>query len=514
MRLKTHHATGLLILIVAATIGLLIVARQYWFPGDPIDEDQIGVPAGQQLIKEPWISFLAPKETENSGFEVVMNVLQPLSSIEVDWSHPASGEEDQYVLAKYRSGSEQARYIVRSDLGNFLPGKNDYTIIAIHPSPGIPDQTYRVSFSVEWNIDGMDEIQPELITFTGLPETTDARELELVGNISVPADSIQITSFHPKRGQASFRLLNQYKTGDKEFHYFAKLAFGNFYSGENIYVVEALDAQKNILSRKKIMVVSTTMTVEDQVEGWFGTLKPLQDGWFVSSKLPWFTVRPVYDKLLFRQTRTDDNILLPRPALMYTAQASKDTPLCDYLKSLDYDATGVSYVGNSFETCQQYRHGVSVYDRFISPLTYKPFDIVRRIDYKALTDKVSSSFLMIENGGMQEREESKILSFEQMAELSDKDEPEKLPEDPSAPPAPRFYLYQFLITEEVPLTEEEMPDVASEISAEKKALIEEIRAFLNTHPGDEIFTPLLFPVIDDTLPDQDSAKVVSGASKE
>jgi|CXWL01.1.fsa_nt_gi hypothetical protein len=526
MRSKFHYAVIalLLIAVIAAVVFGLSLDRD-----QGLDQDQdltavdstSGADSGAigdlQLIEQPWITFVAPKKTQLTGFELSMTVLQPLSTIQVSWSHPATGTEDQYQLSKYRQGNQTARYIVRSDLGNFLPGKNDYTIRAVHPSPGIPDQVFNIVFSVVWDITSLDEVEPDVIKVPDFPTDTDLNELELLGRLSKPAASVQITSWHPKNGQASFRLLSKFRPGDQEFQYFAKGSNENFFSGNNFYLIEAFGPDKKLLSRKKVTVMSSLMTLDDQLDEWFGNFKPLQDGWFVSTKLPWFSIRPVYDTLLFQQTRNDSNILLPRPALIYTSQASKDTPLCEYLKSLDYQSTGVSYVGNSYQTCQQYRYGVSVFDRFVSPLMYKPFDVVRRIDYQGLTDQVSSAFLMIETGNMKEQVEG-ILSFEQMADISEKaqSESEIVSKEGAASeskPIPRYYLYQFSITENIPRTEEELPDIAREISDEKKTLIEDIRAFLQKHPGDELFTSRLFPTTESDN-DQGGDRVPSGVQKE
>jgi hypothetical protein len=208
---------------------------------------------------------------------------------------------------------------------------------------------------------------------------------------------------------------------------------------------------------------------------------------------------------------------------MYTAQAAKGTMICDYLKSIDYKEPGVSYRGNTFESCQSYRFGVSMYDRFIVPLLFKPFQSVRRIDYDNLTAKVSTAFVMIETGGMLPREK-KMLTFDQMADMyqAEQDKLKQVQADAANPspdtgtpaplttPTPRYYVYQFQIADGVDFDSKNLPSIPSEISEDRKPVIDQIVAFLKVHSGDEIFTPRLFPKVQG----DDAAKSETTVNKE
>jgi len=507
-------------LLAVAAIAVLAVlySRQQQAPLPPVQTPYVPATISNesQTIDQDWISFTVPKEAADTGIEVKMKILKSLNSLQVLWVHPETLQQDRYTLQHFSSGQQEATYKINAAFGNFLPGRNDYTVEGLLNTDNLDDvdKIYRVTFSLLWNIDGLAEVHPELMSFVGLPEKTDQPTLEVVGKLLTTVDRIHVISLNKKRGKTSFRLLGRYHPGDPEFHYFAKAQYGNFSSGENLFVFEAYDGHQNLLSRRRVTVQSTQSTVADQVDDWFGSFTQNKEGWYVSSKLPWFSLRQAYDDLLFLQQRTDDNVLMPRPTLLYTAQAAKGMAICDYLNAIDYHQSGVVYRGNGFESCQSYRFGVSIFDRFVSILTYKPFDVVRRIDYDSLTDKVSSAFLMVETGGMHEREQ-KILSFDQLTAEVQKDEAMKKQLEKDQPPAvgelpaPRYYAYQFLLTEEGSDPGKNPPLIASQIPADRKATLEQIRDFLRQHSGDELFTPILFPV--DQTPDDsteiDSTKV-------
>jgi len=268
--------------------------------------------------------------------------------------------------------------------------------------------------------------------------------------------------------------LNKYEPGTKEFKYNASESLGNLLAGENHYLVEVIDETDELIIRKFFKIVSTKKSIPAQVEELFGEISLTEGGWYVSSKLPWFSFREVYEELNYK--KDDGNIVLPRPTLKYTVEAEADTDLCDYLAAIDFEEEGVIYRSFSYETCQKYRYGVTVYDRFLTVLESEPVKTIRKEEYNDLKDQVSSAFVMIETGGMGSQID---------ADLSDSTDEENMEEDPS------YFVFQMLITEGVAYDEEVIGDIEVEADAERAATIQKIRALLSGNSGEEVFGKIL-----------------------
>ena len=58
--------------------------------------------------------------------------------------------------------------------------------------------------------------------------------------------------------------------------------------------------------------------------------------------------------------------------------------------------------------------------------------------------------------------------------------------------APRYYVYQMLITENVDYPERKVGDIEEEMTEERAEKIQSLRDFLTTYFGDERFRDLLF----------------------
>src|SRR5690606_11027625 len=104
-------------------------------------------------------------------------------------------------------------------------------------------------------------------------------------------------SFHPRDGRSHFTVLNKYVPQEKNFEYFVDEKLENFSIGENEYVIEAVDEAKEVVARKYFTIRSTKLTLEDKVTSLFGEFQLVKGGWYVSSSLPWFSFRPIYESV-------------------------------------------------------------------------------------------------------------------------------------------------------------------------------------------------------------------------
>ena len=458
---------------------------------EPVVVPEETVQVAQHLVDQDWIAFEVPTRVEDPELELDMQLLDRFDRIDVLWEHPASGETDEHSLRQFQAGNTSAKYLISLRNGNILPGDNVYTVVGYQGDGGSTLQK-EVEFDLEYDVLAVEDDRPELITFPGLPDEVDGDAVSFEGVLSQGVSSLQVTSYNPRSGKATFTLLNQYEKGETSFVYNAEERYNNLSSGDNVYVFEAFDEEDFLVSRKVVHVTSTKLTLSDEVKVLFGTFEKADGGWFVSSEKPWFSLRPAYESVYYEVT--DQNVILPRPTLMYSAQADKATELCDYLAGVDYEAEGLVYKGYSYETCQQYGRGVSVYDRFLSVLRHNPVMTVARAQYQDLSQMVSSAFVMVETGGMPEAE----VTGEAMAE-------EAPAEEVTAPPVaeegaeeeaarePRYYVYQMLITEDMEYPEKKVGDILEEMSEDRREEIETVRALLMSNSGDELFTDLLYP---------------------
>jgi hypothetical protein len=446
----------------------------------------------ERLVEEDWISFAYPRVVSDTSFVLEMDLLSSFETIEIQWSHPGNVESESYTLTSFQSKSDKAQYNISAVLGNLLPGDNQYQVLARKFSEQDEDEAQIVSFPLFLDISAWPELSSDSINFVDAPETTGSEDLEINGELEMNVDSMRVFSFYPKTGKASFTRLRKFGRGDKQFLYKASEKLENLYFGENRYVFEGLDEDGDVVVRKLLTLQSTRLTLSGQVEQRFGTFTEVKGGWFVSSALPWFSLRPAYEEVFYK---TDErSVVVPRPSLQYSAESDKKTPLCEYLGSKDFEEEGVSYRAFSYEACQQYRFGVAVYDRFLSILTHQPVEVIDRLDYKNISEEASSSFLMIETGAMPEvREETIDLdSAEENFERDEKDNDESEEKEEKK----RYYVFQMLLTEAVEYTDKRIGQIREEISEERKLAVEDIRELLTAHGGDRLFSELLFTGVD------------------
>lgn len=433
------------------------------------------------LVDTEWISFVVPKKITTPGFELEARVLAELTTLEMIWKHPSTQQEDQHTLQKFSEGESEASYRAHVGFRNFLPGVNKYEIIGrrFRSDVELPEEEYRKKFEVVFDLQNLPEVSPQHIIIDDFPEDSGFERIVMNGKLTVEAAKVQVYSFHPKTGKSTFAVLNKFDPEEKSFTYNMQESFDNLYTGINEYFIEALDEDAQVITRKKVEFSSSRLTLDEEIKEFVGEFQKYPGGWYVSKKLPWFSLRKVYENLDLQTF--EDSLMMPRPSLLYTAEASLETPLCEYLGSLDYEFEGYSYEGYSYETCQTYRHGVMVYDRFVSVLLRDPFLKIKKTRYKEKTSKLSSAFVMIETGGMTSDNLSLDEALEAAVEretLTDKKE--------------NFYIFQMQITEDVPKGEEKLiGGIAKKMTEERKENIEKMMGYLKTHRGDQLFGEFL-----------------------
>lgn len=486
---------GVLLLAVIGITGWLLWSYQNGQVKAPVEDDLPveTVQDAMHLVNQDWIAFETPKELVEPYYELEMQLLDRFDRIDVHWEHAATEGKDEHSLRQFQAGNSSANYVISLRNGNVLPGANTYTVIGYQGDEGSTRQK-DVSFELSFDVESLMEENPEAITFPDLPDEVDGDTVVLDGLLEYGGETVQVTSYNPRSEKATFTVLNQYEAGQQSFVYNAEERYDNLSSGENIYIFELYDEEDVLMSRRVVRLKSTKLSLSDEVKVMFGSFEKAEGGWFSSTEKPWFSLRPAYQSVYYETS--EQNVVLPRPTLMYSGQEDRGTKLCDYLGGLDYEEEGLIYKGYSYETCQQYGRGVSVYDRFLSALKTTPVLTVPRTQYQDLSEMVSSAFVMIETGGMpepvtedgEEVMEEELEQDEVVVEESEESSDEETEEEEE----PRYYVYQMLITEDVEYPEKKIGEIVDEMTEERREEIESVRAFLSQHDGDELFTNLLY----------------------
>ncbi|MDF2379653.1 MAG: hypothetical protein P1V18_05580 [Candidatus Gracilibacteria bacterium] len=420
-----------------------------------------------QIIDEEWVSMTVPARLADVGFTLEAEIKKKVSTIEVVWTHPKTQQEGSYTLKQFAPGDNKASYNILAQFENFLPGLNEYEMIGrlFEDDPENATEMYSVPFQVIFDLDSLAEIQPEFIEIIDLPEMLQDEELELEGVVTLAVDQMHVYSWHNETGKSTFTRLQKFDPEKRTFQYFGKELFGNLIEGENHYVIDAVNADGDVVARKKLAVSYKKTTLEDTVQEYFGGFERNDQGWFTSLRYPWFSVHTEFEPLLVPEG--DENLKLPRPSLRYTSQSKDDQGLCDYLAAIDYQADeNVIYKGYSFEKCQTFRYGVSLYERYLSGLKYSADQLVSRTDYNDASEKVSTSFLMIENP------------------RSSNDDADMEMED-------TIFVYQMMIQENESFQEDQIGEIEIDMTDDQRDLFEDVQSFLNQHTGQEMFGWLL-----------------------
>ena len=486
-------------IVLLLVVVLVLIGGGYWYfksshEGLPLQADApASVEEEQQIIETNWLSFSVPEELKETELTVQMEVLQPVEKIEILWEHPANVQYEAYELTAFEPGDTQARYEINAAYGNLLPGLNRYTVKTFALGSSEEKEASIAVFELALDISLLADISPSLIDLSDIPQQTSSEEVEFTGKLTTEGVySIRVYSYHPESGKATYAQLSQFSPGDSEFLYKGSADLGNILYGRNQFIFEALDQEGVVISRSHFDLESSFETLTEQVERLFGEFTKVPGGWYVSSELPWFALRPAYETVYFQPD--ERSVVMPRPTLMYSAESDRQTPLCEFLGSIDYQQENYSYQGYEYETCQRYRTGMAVYDRFLSHLTYSPVEVVLRTDYQDIRDTASSALVMIETGGMPEVR-SELVDFNssdddfQQAETAPESEEEAQEEE-------RFYVFQLLIQDQIPYQENYSGDIPDALNEEQSLVFEEVRELLNRHSGEELFTEMLFTGVD------------------
>jgi hypothetical protein len=486
---KKYSLILLIVILLGVTAFLLM---KYQRDIVLIKAPEVDVPVVEELlVEEDWVSFDHPRVLSDAAFVLEMDVLSSFETIEIVWSHPGNVETESYTLTSFLPKSDKAEYNISAVLGNLLPGDNQYQIIARKFAEEDTEKVMTVTFPIYLDLSKWQDVVPTMLDFAEAPETTGSEELEISGSLNMNVSSMRVFSLYDLTGKASFTRLRKFQQGDRDFSYNASEKLGNLYFGENLYVFEGLDEDGDVVLRKSIKIESTRLTLSGQVEQRFGSFSEVKGGWYVSSRLPWFSLRPAYEEVYYQTN--DRSVVVPRPTLQYSAQSDKKTPLCEYMGSKDFEEEGVSYRAFSYEACQQYRFGVAVYDRFLSILTHQAVQVIDRLDYQDISEDASSALVMIETGAMPEVREE-IIDLDSAEENFDLSASVEIANDKEE--EKRFYVFQMLLTEKVPYTDKKIGEIREEADEKRLGEVEEVREFLTAHGGDKLFSEILFTGVD------------------
>lgn len=145
------------------------------------------------------------------------------------------GTPESYPLQRYVAGSTEWNYVAGVSLGNFVPGKNRYTIVA-EGSDGRKSEPAEITITLEKTREPADLSMPKVTLYNGgtTPEVTED-SVKIDGTIGKGIVKVYVNGFP----------LTRYVPNGASWSFYAKAEYNNLQEGENVYEVYGIDADGN-----------------------------------------------------------------------------------------------------------------------------------------------------------------------------------------------------------------------------------------------------------------------------
>lgn len=177
--------------------------------------------------------ILTPKEadlTTKTG-NVLISGKVSAATAKIEVTTYIAGKAEPYVLQKYVAGSESWSYVASREYGNFVPGSNKFSFVAIDKN-GKRSDSADVTVVYDKPLEPADMSAPVVKSFNGVAssETTED-SVKVEGTIGKGILKMYINDF----------ALTQYVPDSKVWVYYAKTTYKNLAVGKNEYSVYGVD---------------------------------------------------------------------------------------------------------------------------------------------------------------------------------------------------------------------------------------------------------------------------------
>lgn len=159
-----------------------------------------------------------------------------------------AGKPEVYVLTRYQPGKEQWSYVASTDYGNFIPGENRYTVVAVGKDGSRSDPA-EITIFYDKPKEPADLSAAEITSFSSPYETAEDSVL-VEGKIGKGIVKVFVNDF----------ALTRYIPDSGKWSYYAKTAYGNLKEGENEYSVYGVDYDGNKTPAKKFVITKKAKT--------------------------------------------------------------------------------------------------------------------------------------------------------------------------------------------------------------------------------------------------------------
>lgn len=235
---------------VSASVAEVMAEKEKQEEAPP--QEIAAVPSSPQI--------LTPKENERttSKGEVVLLGTVDDSPLKVEVTTYIAGKAEPYVLQKYVPGSGKWSYIAASSYGNFVPGENRFTVVAINKD-GKKSDPAEITIIYDKPFEPADLSAPQVSSFNGAAVVsasfeTDTDSVLVNGKIGKGIAKVFVNDF----------VLTKYVPDSGAWGYYAKTQYGNLNEGENEYAVYGVDADGNKTAVAKFKIVKKAKPLEEQ----------------------------------------------------------------------------------------------------------------------------------------------------------------------------------------------------------------------------------------------------------
>lgn len=199
----------------------------------------------QQLLPSPEIIEPDTAHRQTSAPQLIVRGTTSAQTQKIMVKTFVGGKEDAYALQKYTPGSTAWNYIVAESYGNWIPGRNRFSIIAVDAKGNRSEPTELILvYEKEKPVANLSA--PKVLTYNGGQSSETAENsVKVEGSIGKGIVKVYVNDFP----------LTQYIPSSEKWTYYAKPEYGNLNEGVNTYVIYGIDADG-----KKTPVAKFTIT--------------------------------------------------------------------------------------------------------------------------------------------------------------------------------------------------------------------------------------------------------------
>lgn len=199
-----------------------------------LDANKTSEEVSPSLTAPKILTPRASESTVKTSSVVITGTVSPATE-KVEVTTYGTGKAESYLLTKYKAGSTEWSYLASTTFGNFVPGANRFTIVAIGKE-GTKSDPAELTIFYDKPKEPADLSAPKVVRFNDASSSETTEEsVKVDGTVGKGIFKVFVNGFQ----------LTRFIYDTKTWVYYAKTSYGNLKEGENIYEVYGVDADGN-----------------------------------------------------------------------------------------------------------------------------------------------------------------------------------------------------------------------------------------------------------------------------